>query len=515
MRTAHTMTAQTLKRSIRARRLPAARRGTTAVLAMMYLMLFSVLALGFYGIVTTSAQVAHNDKKMTGARVAAESGMHFMKYQLGTLGIPPRTDPLNLFDTTFARLSAKLNGTPNMGGHVVGIDHSDPAVPKIMVPAGRDAYIKADELGHLFRAEVTRYGAHGLRVKVIGKDQPGGTITADVRGARGVKLDYDLDDTPAYIFNYGIASRSVISLQGNVSVTGAPGQEDMGSILSTTANGVPVTIGGGASISGDLTYANGTPDVSSNASVAGFSPGEPGYEEHVHKTDYPPDFPMIDTSAYTAFAPPKGSTGPSVITSSSPPAGVYKNIRIKAGTNPTFNANTVLQGVVVVEYPNTVKFTSDVTVQATIVSETDNYEENGVNNTYLVEQDLADRRFDNRIEFGGNTQVLPVSDLTGPEFPQALKDLKGAMVMVPGFAASFTGSFGTVSGSIIASQLSFSGDASGTIRGTVVNLEDTVLSIGGNNKILIEAQTAAKVPDGVIFGERYTALPGSYREVRP
>jgi hypothetical protein len=487
----------------------------TAVLAMLYLALFSTLALGFYSSVTTSAQIAGNDRKTTGARIAAESGMNFMKFQLGTLGVPPRTDPAALFDTVYARLQYKLNASPNMGGHVVGRDDSDPANPKILVPGPANAYIAADSSGHLFRAEVTRYGANGLRVKVIGKDHASGAVTADVRGARGVKLDYDLEDNPALIFSYGVSSRSMVSMQGNVSVTGSPGNEEMGSILSTTAASVPVTLTGGASISGDLTYASGLPSVSSNSTIAGFSPGDPEYEQHVHKTDYPPEFPLIDTSAYVAFAPPKGSTGPRVIASASPPGGTYKNIRIKAGTNPTFTSATVLQGVVVIEYPNEVKFTSSAVVQATIVSETDNYAVNGVNNAKLVEQDLRDRRFDNKIEFAGNTSVLAVSDLSGPEFPAELKALKGAMLMVPGFAANFTGSFGTVGGSIIASSLSFSGDASGTIKGTIVNLEDTALSLGGNNSIVIESQGPASVPDGVVFGERYEALAGSYKEVRP
>lgn len=491
------------------------RRGVTAVLAMVYLALFSTLALGFYSAVTTSAQISNNDRKTTGARISAESGMHFMKYQLGTLGVPPRTDPALLFDTVYARLQYKLNGSPNLGGHDIARDDSDPANPKILIPGPTNAYIHADGSGHLFRAEVTRYGANGLRVKVIGKDQSSGIVTADVRGARGVKLDYDLEDNPARIFNYGVSSRSAISMQGNVSVTGTPGNEEMGSILSTTPSSIPITMTGGASISGDLTYASGEPDVGSNASVGGYSPGDPEYAEHVHKTDYPPEFPLIDTSAYVAFAPPKGSTGPQVIASSSPPGGTYKNIRIKAGTNPTFTSATILQGVVVVEYPNQVKFASDAVVQATIVSETDNYAVNGINNSLLVEQDLLDNKFDNKIEFAGNTSVLAVSDLTGPEFPAELKALSGAMMMVPGFAANFTGSFGTVGGSIIASSLSFSGDASGTIKGTIVNLEDTALTLGGNNSIVIESQGAASVPDGVVFGERYEALPGSYKEVRP
>ena len=79
-------------------------------------------------------------------------------------------------------------------------------------------------------------------------------------------------------------------------------------------------------------------------------------------------------------------------------------------------------------------------------------------------------------------------------------------MMVPGSPRTSPARSARSAGSIIASQLSFSGDASGTIKGSIVNLEDTALLIGGNNKITIESQGPASVPDGVIFGERYAPL---------
>src|SRR5688500_1694754 len=61
------------------------RRGVAAVLAMMFLALFSTLALGFNASVSTAAQTAGNDQRSAGARLAAESVMQFMKYHLATL----------------------------------------------------------------------------------------------------------------------------------------------------------------------------------------------------------------------------------------------------------------------------------------------------------------------------------------------------------------------------------------------------------------------------------------------
>ena len=54
----------------RVRRSSAApRRGVASVLAMLYLVIFSTLALGFYSAVTTANQLAHNDERAMMAQV--------------------------------------------------------------------------------------------------------------------------------------------------------------------------------------------------------------------------------------------------------------------------------------------------------------------------------------------------------------------------------------------------------------------------------------------------------------
>ena len=45
----------------------------------------------------------------------------------------------------------------------------------------------------------------------------------------------------------------------------------------------------------------------------------------------------------------------------------FTNIRIKAGANPKFNANTVIRGVVYVETPNQITFNGGATIQGVIV----------------------------------------------------------------------------------------------------------------------------------------------------
>ena len=50
------------------------RRGMTSLLAMLYLILISALALGFYASTTVSSQLSNNDERVARAALASESG---------------------------------------------------------------------------------------------------------------------------------------------------------------------------------------------------------------------------------------------------------------------------------------------------------------------------------------------------------------------------------------------------------------------------------------------------------
>jgi len=101
---------------------PRLRRGITSMLAMLYLVLFATLAVGFYASTGTSAEVSTNEQRRYRALGAAESGMDFMRYQLFQISIPPSTLDANLLTEIHKDLSAQLNGTANMGAKLVGID---------------------------------------------------------------------------------------------------------------------------------------------------------------------------------------------------------------------------------------------------------------------------------------------------------------------------------------------------------------------------------------------------------
>src|SRR5258708_17788865 len=108
---------------------------------MMFLALFSTLAIGFSTSTNTAAQVSENDHRIANAQLATESGMDFMRYQLAQITIPAGTPQNQILPTVAAGLSSQLTGTRNMGTMTVGYTSRD---TKITIPSLSSQYIALD-----------------------------------------------------------------------------------------------------------------------------------------------------------------------------------------------------------------------------------------------------------------------------------------------------------------------------------------------------------------------------------
>src|SRR5262245_53414291 len=73
------------------------RRAMASMLAMLYLVLFATMAIGFYAATNTSMHVSHNDEEVSRAFMASESGMDYMRYKLARVNLP--SDPAELENT--------------------------------------------------------------------------------------------------------------------------------------------------------------------------------------------------------------------------------------------------------------------------------------------------------------------------------------------------------------------------------------------------------------------------------
>jgi len=458
------------------------RRGLASVLAMLFLVLFSTLAVGFYAATTLSAQVAKNERRLTTAQSAAESGMEFMRYQLGIITVPPGTPSNQLLTTVYGLMSTNLNGTYNMGTDVVTMANDANGNPTIYVPGNTSHFISIDSTsGAKFQGTVAQSGDK-LVVTVTGMGTDG-TIT------RGVQLSYQKAARASAIFNYGVASKGKIVTGGASYILGNP-DPAMGSVLSTDMNdAVPVAIGG-KQVSGDISITNPSGSVSySGASIGGTS-DPTQIPNHIHIGVQPPTFPTIDSSVYTNAVTMSAFT---------PGARTLSNVYIPPNTNPSFAANTIIQGVLWVQSPNVVSFGGNLTVTGVIV----------------VDNNTAFNAVKNQINFTGSVRASGVQNLPNNSTYANLRSLTGAFILAPGYALNFSGDFGSVAGSVIASQISMTGNATGTVQGSVIGVDNQPLTLNGSADITIASTGTSNYPAGVSFGSYYTPLPDTYVEIEP
>jgi hypothetical protein len=446
---------------------------------MMYLILFAMLALGYYASSNSNSQVAHNERRRLESLSAAESGMDFIRYQLAQMKIPPLTPEPQVLQEVYNDLAAQLDGTANMGGKKVGFNTGQ---TEINIPVGKGDWIKLSGGGR-FRAVITPYGRR-ITVKVIGAYAD---TFEGIASKAAVQLSYDTEEHPTDFFSHGMASRGTVFNDSKILTTGSPSSH--ADILSLSTANPPVTLSD-AGIAGDITVVGSlNPSIAAGTSVGGTTNQATILADHVKRLDPAdlPEFPTPDTSAYSQYAVNTYVAG----------LPAYENIVIPPNTNPTFNGGTI-KGVVYIRKPNQVKFNGAVNITGVIVTE------NAAVGTLVS----------NTLTFQGNGGTKHGVDEL-PDLPQflGLKKLAGSFVVAPGFDVTFTGNFGSVSGHIVGDKVTLKGSSDATITGSLIALKST-LTISNNGVLnLIEDPDLGHA--GLRFSERYVPLPNTYDEVKP
>jgi hypothetical protein len=328
---------------------------------------------------------------------------------------------------------------------------------------------------------------------------------------RTVQINYAQAQRASAIFDYGVASKSSITMGGSSKITGAAGVTARGSVLSATGTANPLIMTGGPTISGDFSYTNASGNnVYASGSIAGYTSSNSNFVDHVHSGVTPPEFPTVDSSVFAAYVPSATApAGPQVITTANPVGTSFTNIRIKAGANPHFAANTVMRGVVYVETPNQITFNGAATVKGVIV----------------VQNSPTGDPTTNTMKFSGNLAHVGVEtplaqgglDPSDPAFA-GLNKLSGSFLLAPTFSVLLSGNNSQVGGTIITSQLKVTGGA--TVTGSIINLDDNPASnvagvdLSGNSAITVASTGTTNYPAGVVFGTHFAPLPDTYKEAQ-
>ncbi|HYE19600.1 MAG TPA: hypothetical protein VEA69_14205 [Tepidisphaeraceae bacterium] len=458
-----------------------------AVLAMLFVVLISSLAVGFYAVSTTTVQIANNELDAGRALTAATSGMQYLRAQFGqiSLSAAPGQFPV---DAVFPRIAFELDGTPNMGGVNPTLANANSAAARIHIP-GRSAngtYNWMNLGGQMgtVRFEVAAAGA-SLQISAIGR-APGSSAIE-----RTVRYTFKPQSAAYVIPGGGVLTRSPVSLSNGAQISG-------GDVTSTTAQNVAsLTMSGGAKLNQDFNYTAGAnpPVIGNGAKIMG----------QVNANVTAPEFPTVDTSVFSQFVPSATAPqGPKVITATSSIASTatLTNIRIKANANTNFGNSVNLNGVIYVESPNKISFGGGVRVTGVIVTD---------NNTVLP---LAGNQItlDNGVRIDGVENLDPATFAASERIAE-VRQLAGALVIAPNYKLVLAGGARSYAGSLVASSFDISNGYKGTISGAVINLADTAFTMMGGGHLTFTGGSSSA--PGLLGGTRFRLDPSSYVEVLP
>jgi hypothetical protein len=434
-------------RRIVSRKRRAGDRGAAYIVALVLLSLFTAMSVSFCSLSDMNSQSGNNSRRAQDTRLAAESGLSFMTYQLEHCGVSGSLRGQALLSSLATKLGGVLNGTANLGGAQVTYDNTAVSVPSIALDGGRS-----------FTARITLTAQDTLHLTVSGKTIAG-TGPAAMTVSRQVSMDFHPQWDMA--LGFGMCSKGPIAMGMNNHFLGLNQPAD-GSIYSG-APGLAVECGSGR-ISGDVSVS----DPTATLSLTGVE-----VDGAIRYNAPPVTMPAIDRTRYKSLAT-------TVMNSAFPAAGSYKNIRIPANTNPTFNSAVTIQGILYIEAPNTIYFNNNVTFTGVMVA-ADPPSGSPDTANYIY--------FKNNMAFGG-VDLLPDNDAAFT----AVKQLKGASVLAPGFTMEFKNNMSSVGGMMALKALTVKNNETSTVYGSLLIYGDAGVDFKNNDDLSISLSYSTPPP---------------------
>jgi len=449
-------------------------RGTAFVISMIFVLVFSTLAVSMAAFSGTNLQISENQRKDDCARACAESGIEIIRFWLSRFSVVGTTDAGEVFynlgsPSSPTSLPSDLTAC-DITNITTSYDGSRITIPSVTLDS---------EGGQSFSAEITQYDADTLQMEVTGTYKG---ISRTIRG------NYDFSVRRNTVFDYGVATKGPLHLAGNIELEGVNVSVESDVYIVSENDNLALEVIGNSSIAGDVHIWNPVATVDlqgGQASVGGETVPE-AYDHVINGIDEV-EFPAPNPDYFEHYAV-NDINYPSTET-------VFDNIRIPANTNPSFSGGTVITGVVFIETPNVVTFTGNVTITGIIVGDGDVTDDSGTN----------------RIDFLGTVDSTSVSEL--PEEYGDLREETGTFLMAPGFSTSFGGTFDTINGAIAANGIEFYGNAGGIIEGSVLNYSDTPMELSGNNDLFFNRSADTEIPVGFEPDIVLRYNPATYSEV--
>ena len=456
------------------------RSGIAMIMAIILLAVFASLGLAMVSMSSSNVRSADNHRKAGRALASAQSGLEVVRFAMAPVCMPGDTQPTDRFTELADFLAYDLAST-NLSNVTVLYDEASQPV--------------AINLASSLNSEGQSFAATIQPTANIDVIQVNVTGTAGALN-RNIRANYNFGTRMHNVFDFGVATKGPLDLLGNIELTGVNIAVEADVYIESENENAALTIIGNSQIAGDVQITNPDAYATLEGGQAGIGgeTGQDAIDNHVDIGVPPTEFPVPMPGYFEQYV-----TGDTIDeTTDTSITAIYDNVRIAAGTNPNFSANTVFRGIVYIETPNIVTFTGNVDITGLIVGD----------------GDVEDNSGTNQINILGSVSSSSVSELPANESQfDGLRDETGTFLMAPGFATSFGGSFDVLNGAIASNGVTFFGNAGGTITGSVLNYSDTPMELSGNSDLFFNRSGTVEVPAG--FGPEIVVhyVSESYSEI--
>jgi len=451
------------------------RNGAVLIISLIFILVFSTLAVSMAAISGTNVQFSENLRKSNHARACAESGFDVIRFWLNRVSISGIVSEEQRFNYIAASLQSELadeyitNVTASYNGSSI-------TIPSVTLNS---------ENASSFSAVITPLDTDTLRIDVTGAY---GSIT------RTIRANYYFGERGNTVFDFGVATKGPLSLTGNIELEGVNVSVEASVYIESQNSNLALSIVGNSQIAGDVSIVNSLAAVDLQGGKAGIGgeTGQDAIDNHVTFGTPPSEFPEPNPSLFQPYV--TSIVDANTDTSSD---ATFENVRILANTNPNFSGQVTLKGIVYIETPNIVDFTGSVDITGIVVGD----------------GSLEDNSGTNQIIFRGDVESHPITELPEETQFDGLVDQTGTFVMAPGFNVSFGGSFNTLSGAIAGNGIEFFGNAGGIINGSIINYSEEEMTLSGNSDLYFNRSGTSEAPAGFVPDIVLMYNPTSYTEV--
>lgn len=450
-------------------------RGIVLIISMIFVVIFSALAVSMAAMSGTNVQIAENHRNADRVRACAESGFDVIRFWLNHVSISGTTSENLRFSQIADSLQDALtsecitNVTTSCNGSVI-------TIPSVTLDSSSEKS---------FYGTITPLDNETLQIDITGVY---GAVT------RTIRAHYNFGERAHNVFDFGVATKGPLSLSGNIELEGVSVSVEASVYIESENSNLALSITGNSQIAGDVSIANPIANVDLQGGQAGIGgeTGQDAIDNHVSFGVPSSEFPEPDPSQFESFV--TSLIDPNTDTSAD---ATFENVRIVANTNPIFSGQVTLKGIVYIETPNVVEFTGGADITGIIIGDGNLEDDSGLN----------------QIIFRGNVDSHPIGELPQEEQFDGLHDQTGTFVMAPGFHVSFGGSFTALSGVISGNGVEFFGNAGGTINGSVINYSDEQMILSGNSDLNFNRSGTTEAPAGFVPEIVLEYDPSSYSEV--